>query len=94
MPGLDPAWSRTVAVVDEDGVRRTWHVLDNKVAPAEGTLLCVHGNPTWSYLWRRFLASAEPGWRRRGGRPARDGLLRAAQAARAHWLSGSTTWTQ
>ena len=63
MPGLDPAWSRTVAVVDKDGVRRTWHVLDNGVAPAEGTLLCVHGNPTWSYLWRRFLASAEPGWR-------------------------------
>ena len=33
------------------------------MAPTEGTLLCVHGNPTWSYLWRRFLASAEPGWR-------------------------------
>ena len=63
MPGVDPAWSRAVAVVDEDGVQRTWHVLDNGVAPTEGTLLCVHGNPTWSYLWRRFLASAEPGWR-------------------------------
>jgi len=25
-------------------------------APA-GTLLCVHGNPTWSYLWRRLLAA-------------------------------------
>ena len=63
MPGLDPAWSRTIAVADKDGVRRTWHVLDNGVAPAEGTLVCVHGNPTWSYLWRRFLAVAEPGWR-------------------------------
>jgi acyl-coenzyme A synthetase/AMP-(fatty) acid ligase/pimeloyl-ACP methyl ester carboxylesterase len=63
MPGLDAAWSREVAVVDQDGVPRTWHVLDNGVAPTEGTLLCVHGNPTWSYLWRRFLASAEPGWR-------------------------------
>jgi olefin beta-lactone synthetase len=63
MPGLDPAWSRAIAVVDKDGARRTWHVLDNHVAPAEGTLLCVHGNPTWSYLWRRFLAAAEPGWR-------------------------------
>ena len=63
MPGLDPAWSRAVEVVDEGGVRRTWHVLDNGVAPTEGTLLCVHGNPTWSYLWRRFLAGAEPGWR-------------------------------
>ena len=28
-----------------------------------GTLLCVHGNPTWSYLWRRFVAAAPPGWR-------------------------------
>ena len=63
MPGLDPRWSRTVAAAGRDGVRRTWHVLDNGVAAAEGTLLCVHGNPTWSYLWRRFLASAEPGWR-------------------------------
>jgi acyl-coenzyme A synthetase/AMP-(fatty) acid ligase/pimeloyl-ACP methyl ester carboxylesterase len=63
MPGLDPAWSRTIAVVDRDGMRHTWHVLDNGAAPAEWTLLCVHGNPTWSYLWRRFLASAEPGWR-------------------------------
>ncbi|WP_104178882.1 alpha/beta fold hydrolase [Arthrobacter sp. B0490] len=29
-----------------------------------GTLLCVHGNPTWSYLWRSFLAAGrEAGWR-------------------------------
>jgi olefin beta-lactone synthetase len=63
MPGLEPSWSRTVAVADAGGVRRTWHVLDNGVSPAEGTLLCLHGNPTWSYLWRRFLAAAEPGWR-------------------------------
>jgi acyl-coenzyme A synthetase/AMP-(fatty) acid ligase/pimeloyl-ACP methyl ester carboxylesterase len=63
MPGLDAGWSRTVSVPDADGVPRTWHILDNGVEPSEGTLLCVHGNPTWSYLWRRFLASAEPGWR-------------------------------
>jgi acyl-coenzyme A synthetase/AMP-(fatty) acid ligase/pimeloyl-ACP methyl ester carboxylesterase len=35
-------------------------VLDNQVADPEVTLLCVHGNPTWSYLWRRLLASAPP----------------------------------
>jgi acyl-CoA synthetase (AMP-forming)/AMP-acid ligase II/pimeloyl-ACP methyl ester carboxylesterase len=42
---------------------RQWHLLDNGaelarlgLAPA-ATLLCVHGNPTWSYLWRRLLAS-------------------------------------
>ena len=63
MPGVDPAWSRLVQAVDAEGVPRTWHVLDNGVAPREGTLLCVHGNPTWSYLWRRFLACADPQWR-------------------------------
>jgi acyl-coenzyme A synthetase/AMP-(fatty) acid ligase/pimeloyl-ACP methyl ester carboxylesterase len=63
MPGVDPTWSRLVQAVDAEGVLRTWHVLDNDVPPQEGTLLCVHGNPTWSYLWRRFLACADPGWR-------------------------------
>jgi acyl-CoA synthetase (AMP-forming)/AMP-acid ligase II/pimeloyl-ACP methyl ester carboxylesterase len=40
-----------------------WHLLDNgaqlsrrDLAPV-GTLLCVHGNPTWSYLWRTLLAA-------------------------------------
>ena len=23
----------------------------------------MHGNPTWSYLWRRLLAAPPPGWR-------------------------------
>ena len=59
LPGLDPAWSRTI---DLDGV--TMHVLER---PSKGapllTLLAVHGNPTWSYLWRRLLAEAPPDWR-------------------------------
>ncbi len=63
LPGLDAAWSRLVTVADGDGVARTWHVLDNQVPDPELTLLCVHGNPTWSYLWRRLLAVAPPGWR-------------------------------
>ncbi|GAA5122110.1 alpha/beta fold hydrolase [Alloalcanivorax gelatiniphagus] len=63
MPGVDPAWSRTVEAPDAEGHARRWHVLDNGVAPTEGTLLCVHGNPTWSYLWRGLLAAAPPGWR-------------------------------
>ena len=62
-PGLDPAWSRQVTVADSAGVAHQWHVLDNGVADPVGTLLCVHGNPTWSYLWRRLLAAAPPGWR-------------------------------
>ncbi|GAA5152600.1 alpha/beta fold hydrolase [Nocardioides marinquilinus] len=63
LPGLDRRWSRTVEVDDADGVRRRWHLLDNGAEPVLGTLLCVHGNPTWSYLWRRLLAGAPPGWR-------------------------------
>jgi olefin beta-lactone synthetase len=63
LPGLDPGWSRHITVVDAVGVPRSWHVLDNGVSDPVGVLLCVHGNPTWSYLWRRLLASAPPGWR-------------------------------
>ena len=63
LPGLDPSWSRTLTVPDPDGVPRTWHLLDNGVTDPVGTLLCVHGNPTWSYLWRGLLAAAPPGWR-------------------------------
>ncbi len=63
LPGLDPAWSRLVPVVSPDGVRRTWHVLDNGVPDPEVTLLCLHGNPTWSYLWRGLLAAVPARWR-------------------------------
>lgn len=69
LPGLDPAWSRTVHSPDAEGVLRRWHVLDNGPlleaagTPVTHTLLCVHGNPTWSYLWRRVLAEAPAGWR-------------------------------
>jgi pimeloyl-ACP methyl ester carboxylesterase len=63
LPGLDPAWSRHLTVVDSTGVEHDWHVLDNGVDDPVGTLLCVHGNPTWSYLWRRLIAAAPAGWR-------------------------------
>ncbi len=66
LPDLDPAWSRVVEVVVADGQTRAFHVLDNwqgRTDEPVGTLLCVHGNPTWSYLWRRLLASSPPGWR-------------------------------
>lgn len=63
LPGLDPAWSRTVTAPDAEGVERTWHLLDNGAEPVHGTVLCVHGNPTWSYLWRGLLAAAPEGWR-------------------------------
>ncbi|QCB94497.1 alpha/beta fold hydrolase [Cellulomonas shaoxiangyii] len=59
--GLDPSFSRLVTAGPG---AHTWHLLDNAdhldrlgVEPV-GTLLCVHGNPTWSYLWRRLVAEA------------------------------------
>ncbi|SDQ22516.1 alpha/beta fold hydrolase [Quadrisphaera sp. DSM 44207] len=71
LTGLDPSWSRLVQVVDADGARRTWHLLDGAQAVRAatgadpvGTVLAVHGNPTWSYLWRGALAqAAQVGWR-------------------------------
>lgn len=64
LDGLDPGWSRLVEAPDSEGTTRTWHVLDNAArleqvgAVPVGTILCVHGNPTWSYLWRRLLTAA------------------------------------
>ncbi len=77
LPGLDPSWSRLVRVPEtRTGITRVWHALDNSAAldrlgvEAQGTILCVHGNPTWSYLWRRLVrdatdaaASGGPAWR-------------------------------
>lgn len=70
LSGLDPAFSRLVDVPERGGagentgVTRRWHVQDNAaeldrlgVKPV-GTVLCVHGNPTWSYLWRRLVSAA------------------------------------
>ncbi len=68
-----------IPITDLYGITRTFQVLDSWAARGStpsgtatsepqtdepiGTLLCVHGNPTWSYLWRRLLVSAPPGWR-------------------------------
>jgi len=62
---MDARFSRLVEVSDgASGRPATWHMLDNGpvldelgVTPV-GTLLCVHGNPTWSYLWRGLVAAA------------------------------------
>jgi len=63
LPGLEPAWSRLVTVAEAGGADRSWHVLDTGTPASVGTLLCVHGNPTWSYLWRGLLAAPPAGWR-------------------------------
>ena len=64
LDGLDPAWSRLIEV-PLDGGTRTFHVLDThgSANDVEVTLLCVHGNPTWSYLWRDVLRSLPAGVR-------------------------------
>lgn len=68
-PGVEQAWSRVVLAPDADGLTRRWHLLDNgpelerRGEPVHTTVLAVHGNPTWSYLWRRVIAQAPPGWR-------------------------------
>ena len=54
--GLNPSWSHIVEVPSHDGKIHRWHYLDrpalNNDAP---TVLCLHGNPTWSFLWSRLF---------------------------------------
>ena len=72
LPEWDPAWSRIVEAKTPDGPH-SFHVLDTlEVLRAEGfepsgTILALHGNPTWSYLWRH-LAQATMDAARSGGR--------------------------
>ena len=67
-PGVNAEWSRELDVpstsgLDTPGSVHRWHLLDNGAELARrglaprGTLLCLHGNPTWSYLWRSLLAA-------------------------------------
>ncbi|WP_345800487.1 alpha/beta fold hydrolase [Microbacterium sp. AZCO] len=79
LPGLDARFSRVAAVPGrgmDAGLSRTWHYLDNGEAladlgvPIAGTIVAVHGNPTWSYLWRNLVAESArsaaeggPAWR-------------------------------
>ena len=55
LPGIEPAWVRSYTV-ERDGNTETIAVLESSpVVPSRGTIVCVHGNPTWSYLWRHIL---------------------------------------
>lgn len=59
--GVDPAWHRLVEVpVGSSSV--TWSVLDTGPGGA-GTIVCVHGNPTWGYLWIDLLRELAGTWR-------------------------------
>lgn len=54
--GLDPSWSHFIDVPSHDGNSHRWHFLDRPgLDDSAPTVLCLHGNPTWSYLWSRLL---------------------------------------
>ncbi|WP_256336085.1 alpha/beta fold hydrolase [Microbacterium sp. cf332] len=65
--------TRVVAGAGADaGAARRWHLLDTGalleregIAPV-GTIVAVHGNPTWSYLWRGLVAASLDRARRGG----------------------------
>ena len=67
LPGVDPRHQRFVEVRDHAGRTCRWHVIDAMpdLAPGEqvrGTILAVHGNPTYSFLFRSLIRPDIP-WR-------------------------------
>lgn len=60
LPGVDPRLHHTRVVRDSLGHERRWHYLDNEELLREqgitplGTILAVHGNPTYSFLFRHL----------------------------------------
>lgn len=62
LPGIDPSWVRTYNV-ERQGVTETFAVLETAPENPLGTIVCVHGNPTWSYLWRNFVRELGTSWR-------------------------------
>ena len=53
LPGYPFAPRYTTALPGFEGLRA--HYLDEGPADAETTVLCLHGQPTWSYLYRKML---------------------------------------
>lgn len=75
LPGVEAGVSTTLVVsgaAADAGARRRWHLLDTGpmleregISPV-GTIVAVHGNPTWSYLWRGLVAASLDRARRGG----------------------------
>lgn len=62
--GLDPTWSRFIDVPSADGAVHRWHYLERAGTDWQSpTILCLHGNPTWSFLWSRLLHELDPSFR-------------------------------
>ena len=54
-------WPRRAHVLEEgpDAGRRL-HLVDRPASPGGRAVLLVHGNPTWSFLWRKVIAALDP----------------------------------
>ena len=62
--GLNDSWSQSVRVPSHDGSVHTWHYLDRPGAHTDApVVVCLHGNPTWSYLWSRVFAELHSTYR-------------------------------
>lgn len=90
-----PFEARYVTVDDGDGGTLRMHYLDAGAADAE-VLLCLHGQPTWSYLYRKMIPLlTEAGYRviapdlvgfGRSDKPAAPADY--TYARHVHWLAG------
>ena len=55
-----PCERRTFVLEHGDDAGRRLHLIDD--GPQDGTpVVMVHGNPTWSFLWRKVIAALPPG---------------------------------
>lgn len=62
LPGIDPTWVKTYDV-EHNGKTETFSVLESSPPQPRGTIVCVHGNPTWSYMWRNMVKQLGNEWR-------------------------------
>jgi acyl-CoA synthetase (AMP-forming)/AMP-acid ligase II/pimeloyl-ACP methyl ester carboxylesterase len=62
LPDIDSSWVRTYNV-DRDGISESFSVLEAGPIHPRGTIVCVHGNPTWSFMWRNFVRELSTQWR-------------------------------
>lgn len=56
LPGFAYSPHYTATLRGFEGLRL--HYIDEGPADAEVTVLCLHGQPTWSYLYRKMLPSS------------------------------------
>ena len=62
LPEIDDGWVRTYEI-ERNGTRESYAVLESAPAHPKGTVVLLHGNPTWSYMWRNFVRELGTTWR-------------------------------